>query len=91
VEVHERKTPGSQDIMYRYALAEITKDDAIGRSFRLLKPLEARQKRDDGPYYVHLSFTDPKYDRCVCTGFDAHGHCKHVDALRALHTEGKFS
>ena len=64
----------------RYALREIHSPTKEGRSFRLTKP------GGETFYDVFLAedYVFDVFDSCDCVGFSQHGHCKHLEALKAL-------
>jgi hypothetical protein len=58
-----------------------------GRAFRLVK-VAGGSDREADHYDVLI---DPHgHDICECRGFLRHGHCKHVDSIRALLAVGAF-
>jgi hypothetical protein len=65
-----------------YAVAEFP-TDWPGRGVRLRK-LTAGTDPAAESYSVFCSSRTPAADRCDCRGFAYAGHCKHVDAVRAL-------
>ncbi|HEY3789208.1 MAG TPA: hypothetical protein VGL71_10150 [Urbifossiella sp.] len=73
-----------------YAIQEFHADG--GRGFRLTK-LEGGTDRSANEYNVFLAdeaVADAGFgwDACDCKGFERHGHCKHVDAARAIVDRG---
>lgn len=59
---------------------------AGGRAFLLYRGAEAVEKDPDHEerYGVFIAYCGDASDLCECKGHSAHGHCKHVDALKAL-------
>lgn len=56
-----------------------------GRAVRMTKaPGQAGSDAGEAAYDVYVGLRNPDECRCDCKGHVAHGHCKHVDALRAL-------
>jgi hypothetical protein len=57
-----------------------------GRGFMLHRPEAdvARDGADADTFYGTLVAYSPLDHTCSCRGFQAHGHCRHHDALRAL-------
>ena len=53
-----------------------------GRGFRLTKP--------DGDTHDVFLARNGQDDLCGCRGFEAHGHCKHRDGLKALLSLGRL-
>lgn len=79
-----RKTLGrwaSEDV---YRLEEVS--TPLGRGFVLHRSEQAIAK--DGPdadeSYAVLVARNGQDHTCTCRGYQAHGHCKHHDAVRAL-------
>ncbi len=66
----------------RYAVEEFPVD--AGRGFVLRKAAGA------GYYSCNVVGTDGRADLCGCRGHEAHGHCKHLAALRDLIANGKL-
>src|SRR5262249_46034972 len=62
----------------------------FGEAFRLEKIIPS----DDGPAergeVYHVCFEDQQNHTCECKGFLRHGHCKHIDSLKALRDAGKL-
>jgi hypothetical protein len=63
----------------RYACREF--DSPLGRAFHVEKQ---GPRGGDGHVYDVLIAADPRECQCDCLGFLQHGHCRHVDGLRAL-------
>ena len=63
-----------------YRVAEFT-PDLPGRAFTLTKP--------GGDRYACL-VANAQDGLCECRGFDAQGHCKHLDTLRAMLAAGEL-
>lgn len=55
----------------------------FGRGFRLEKD------DDDGCEVYHVNI-NAIHGHCDCLGNEAHGHCKHVDGIKALLKAGKL-
>jgi hypothetical protein len=66
---------------HHYYLSEIPSD--WGQAFRLEK-----FATQGGQSYDVL--VDEGYGHCGCMGYEAHGHCKHVTALRQLVERGEL-
>ena len=66
----------------RYAVEEFPAD--AGRGFVLRKAAGA------GFYACNVRGADGTADLCECRGFEAHGHCKHLDTLRDLIANGRL-
>lgn len=64
-----------------YLLAEFAADG--GRGFLFAKTTCGTDRTSDR-YNVFCTATAGLYDACECKGFASSGHCKHVDAARAL-------
>lgn len=62
----------------------------LGEVFRLTK----LEYVDDGPAergdVYHVCFEDQFNHTCECKGFLRHGHCKHLDSLKALREAGRL-
>src|SRR5262249_38739916 len=70
--------PRAGDRIDAYALEPFASHG--GRGLLLHKP-------DKTSYAVYLAGADSV---CDCKGFEAHNHCKHVEALRALESAGRL-
>ena len=66
-----------------YFLSPVAAD--FGRGFLLEKVLP----EEGEPEAYHLNL-DAERSTCECRGHLRHGHCKHVDGLAALITQGKI-
>ena len=87
IEIREAASETGKAKCCRYAICERSHPemDDDDRAFRLTKP-------GGEAYYDLYLCTDPNrqidddrpYDSCDCVGFERHGRCKHVQALRAL-------
>src|SRR5262245_55570368 len=64
--------------LFRYWVEQIPSD--FGVAFRLTK-IEPDGKTGD---VYHVNVANAQDTRCDCKGFEAHGHCKHVDCCRAI-------
>jgi hypothetical protein len=64
-----------------YKTEEFAADE--GRGFALFKLCPGTDKSETF-YTVFLSPRSPQCDHCTCRGNQAHGHCRHVSALRRL-------
>jgi hypothetical protein len=71
----------------RYILTELP-TGWDGRAFKLLKPLgESGTDISEDAYHVFCG-RNGQDRQCDCKGFSRHGHCKHVEAARALIANG---
>lgn len=78
IDLVELKTVTSKPHDRTFVLEEQAFDG--GRVFRLYK--DFRRRLNEDPYYTVTLYRDG-YARCTCKGFEHHGHCGHVDAVRA--------
>ena len=62
----------------------------FGEAYRLSKIVPT----GDGPAELgevyHVLFEDQFNHTCECKGFLRHGHCKHIDSLKALRDAGRL-
>jgi hypothetical protein len=58
-----------------------------GAGFRLTKFEQYQRGEEDAAYNVLL---DGERSTCECKGHVRHGHCRHVDGLKALQTARKL-
>lgn len=63
-------------------------------AFRLEKYAAQQVEGEENVYHVLLDLApegDHPSHSCECKGFLAHGHCKHLESLLALHRAGRLT
>jgi hypothetical protein len=62
----------------------------FGEAFRLEKLIPTDDGQAERGEVYHVCFEDEFNHTCECKGFLRHGHCKHLDSLKALREYGKI-
>lgn len=80
IEVSESAKPTTKKLVRRYAIQELDQLLQTERRFQVSKPIK---RGEPERYYVSLK-RRPQADQCTCDGYSGHGHCVHIQSLRAL-------
>jgi hypothetical protein len=62
----------------------------FGQAFRLEKLIPTEDGPAERGEVYHVCFQDEQNHNCECKGFLRHGHCKHIDSLKALRDAGRI-
>jgi hypothetical protein len=62
----------------------------FGEAFRLEKLIPTEDGPAERGEVYHVCFEDQHNQACECKGYLRHGHCKHIDSLKALREAGKL-
>ena len=74
--------PSGREEVFHYHFRLMASD--FGEAFRLTNV------NGMGGHVYDVCFVNDQDTTCECKGFLRHGHCKHVEGLRALRTAGKI-
>lgn len=71
---------------FRYLLRSVASDFGIGYQLDKLGPIGEEGEKPE-TYHVHFEHDGAS---CDCKGCTRHGHCKHVESLKALGEAGRL-